>query len=331
MQISPILNNNYYNKINTCKKPAFKSVLPDITPQNTFIYHILSSGDESFTQLRLSATRIFRALSSQNAITKLLPKNEKSEIKVLGCSDGSEAWAYAIMAKENMGENAKNVNIIGIDKADYLIETAKTGKIMCSDIEKKYAFNEFNVSGLVSPLFAKGWDKYLTKCSRPKIVEILQQKHPCMQYIDFNPIERTTLGNGNNWYDINKEGLPKVSFKTGDIFNNLEPENKSAKNVVYVVANTAAYILEQDPAKFVKLFYDIKEKNKRKNVYVVLGKMEYLVLKDPNQRYKLSGNLRQIINYTLDSLGYKNISEDEAKKFGSTDYKEIAAKILKLQ
>lgn len=330
MKISSASNNTVF-KTNYTKKPSFKSILSDITPQNSIIYEIIGGSNPHFTQLRLSSTRIFRALSSQNAITKMLPKNEKSEIKILGCSDGSEAWAYAIMAKENMGENAKNVNVTGVDKADYLIETAKTGKIMCSDIEKNYAANEPNVTGLVSPLFLDGWNKYLTKCPRPKEVEALQQKYPCMRYIDFNPIEGTTLGNGNNWYDINKEGLPKVSFKTGDMFDNLEPENKEVKNVVYVIANTAAYLLEENPAKFVKLFSDIKEKNKGKNVYVVLGKMEYIVLKDPNPRFILNGNLRQIVNNAINSLGYKNISEDEAKKFGSIDYKEIAAKITKLQ
>ena len=332
MQISPVSSSVYsINKPQKAvKKPSFGSIIPDAKPENVGNYELITMIDSDFHKLRLSSTRIFRELPAQNAIAKLLNPDEKSEIKILGCSDGSEAWAHAIVLKEIMGKKAQqNVKIEGIDKADYLIEIAKTGKIVCSDTEKdKYTINEYNISGLKSPVYGDGWDKYLIKSSRPEDFNQLLKKEPCLKYLEYDPVARINIGNGMNWYEVNKEGLPEVKFTSGDMLNHLESE-KDSKTVVYVLANAGAYLIEKDPNKFTQLFIDIKEKNKGKKVYVVLGDMENRLLHNPNQRI-INPTLQFILNLNINSLGYRQIDEDLAKSFGSKDYKTVASKIYTL-
>ena len=335
MQISPIgsVNCNYVTK--NCnkvrKQPSFGSIVPDLKPQNAMDYYFYQQIDSDFHKLRLSSTRIFRELPTQNAIAKLLNPNEKSEIKILGCSDGSEAWAHAIVLKEIMGEKAvQNVKIEGIDRADYIIETAKTGRIVCSDIEKnEYPNAEKNASGLESPIYGEGWDKYLIKSTRPQAFNQLLRKEPCLKYLEFDPVAGKSTSNGKmSWYEINKVGLPQVNFKSGDMLDNLDSD-KESKNVVYVIANAGAYLIEKNPNDFIKLFGDIKEKNKGKKVYVVLGDMENRLLNNPNQRI-ISPSLQFALNLSLKSMGYYQIDEDLAKSFGSKDYQNVASKILTL-
>ena len=334
MQISPIgsvsCNYNKRNCSGVRKQPSFGSIVPDLKPENAVNYLFYQRLDLNFDKLRRSSTRIFRELPTQNAIAKLLNPDEKSEIKILGCSDGSEAWAHAIVLKEIMGEKARqNVKIEGIDNADYLIETAKTGRIVCSDIEKdRYPDLEKNTSGLESPIYGKGWDKYLIKSKRPEGFNRLLNQEPCLQYMEFDPVARKQIGKGLNWYEINKQGLPQVDFKAGDMLDNLDTDSDS-KNAVYVIANAGAYLLEKDPNKFIKLFSDIKEKNQGKKVFVVLGDMENRLLNNPNQRI-ISPSLQFALNLSLNSMGYHQIDEDLAKSFGSKDYKNVASKILTL-
>ncbi len=138
MNISPVRFNSYYNKTVTNKiknSPAFGSVCADADSYNQQDYAIYTLAHRGYNIIKSSSTRIFRELPSELAIAKLLNlnPNQKSQIKILGCSDGSEAWAHAITIKEVMGENAKNVDIQAVDKAPHMIEAAKTGYLVLSD------------------------------------------------------------------------------------------------------------------------------------------------------------------------------------------------------
>lgn len=331
MKISPFSSQSYAAaKNSTVGKPSFGSIFADATPQNRNIYGFYMQINPDFRKLKTSATRIFRELPTQVAVANLLNPDEKSEIKVLGCSDGSEAWAHAIVMKEVMGEKAsKNIKIVGVVKADYLIELAKTDHIICSDIEKTlYVEREFDRSGLKSPVAGEGWNKYLIQSSRPKEYEMLCKKEPCLNYMEYDIASGKEIGHGIEWYKINKEGLPQVEFKTGDIRTSLDSD-KDSKNVVYVIANTGAYLAEKDPNDFIKLFNDIKEKNRGKNVYVVLGDMENIML-NSSQQGMIDPNLQYLLNLFIKNMGYSSINKEQVKNLGLTNYEEVASKILKL-
>ncbi len=303
------------------KKRSFGSLCADATPNNQDAYAIYTLICPDFSKMKCSSTRIFRELSSELAISKLLNPKEKSEIRILGSSDGSEAWAYAIAVKEEMGENAKNVNIQGIDIAPYMTDLSNTGCLVLSSIEKKYAEGTGFVSYDKSPLAGKGWHKYLTKTQRPEKFNEILEKYPYTKYMECDPVVNKSIGNGLDWYEINKEGLPEVKFECADMRNCVKP-NENVDNQVYVIANSAAYLIEKNPNDFIKLFQDIKQQNKdKKNVYVVVGNLENRFFNS------LRGMMMQA---NINSLGFDHVSEKDLKKLGIKGNKEAASKIYKL-
>ncbi len=335
MNISPV---NYdfsnINRQNTRKtqahaaktsQPAFTSLFADANARNERQYGIYCMINPGFNKLKSSSTRIFREFPSQQAIAKLLNPDEKSEIKVLGCADGSEAWAYAIQLNEENGGKAKdNVKVVGVDIAPYMVEAAKTGRIIMSDVEKSYAEKSGN------PLKGDGWDKYLTKTNRPQNFNGMLLKWPFLTYVEADPVVNKAVGSGLDWYEINKDELPDVSFESGDMMNFLEPDS-DAQNVVYVVANSAGYLTERSTDDYIALFERIKEENKdnNKNVYVVTGSLENRVLSQ-GSRF-LSPRDKNKINGAISSMGFQNISDIKLRKMGVNDYKDASSKIKVLK
>lgn len=325
MRINPCQNYNYLytNKNNNTKKtnsPSFGSICADANGKTQAAYARYTLSNPEFSQIKSSSTRIFRELSSELAISKLLNPDEKSEIKILGSADGSEAWAYAIAMKEAMGEKAKNVNIIGVDRAPYMTDLSNTGCLVLSDIEKKYADGKIQVSEDESPLKGEGWNKYLTKTKTPKEFANIKAKYPCTKYMEWDPVVNKHIGKGLGWWQVNKEGLPDVKFECADMRNSTKP-NSNTDNEVYVLANSAGYLIEENPNDFIKLLTDIKEQNKdKKNVYMVLGNVE--------EKHLLSQMpaMRMAIYY----LGFKNISQESLEKLGIKGNEEASSKIYKL-
>jgi len=312
---------------------SFKSLFADAKPcnmQDYANYDMLMQilGHTDFREIKGCSTRIFREHVSQLALAKLLNPNEKTQIKVLGCSDGSEAYAYAIAMKESMGTKAKeNIKILGIDNKPYIIALANTGKIVCSDIEKEYANNL--VKGR-TPLTGSGWDKYLQKTSRPENFSKLVDTYPQLAYAEKEPVARKTIGNGLEWYRVNQENLPEITFKKDDLFNQLNSTD-NVKNEVYVVANTAGYMLEKGPEAYIKIFEDIKNANKgnNKNIYVVVGDLEQVQL-NPNMRTMIANSDKFMIRHAIKELGFSNLSESELDLLDVNCPKEAASKIYKL-
>lgn len=139
--VSKNINNNKISKRNNeNKQVSFKSVFADSRPDNQQLYAYYMNAVPEIFDLKAHSTRIFREVPSQLTMARILKPDEKSEVKILGCADGSEAWAYGIAFKEEMGEKAQDaVKILGVDIKPYMIELAKTGKIVCSDVERLYA------------------------------------------------------------------------------------------------------------------------------------------------------------------------------------------------
>ena len=343
MKISAI--NNYYNlkNINTNKQKqvnntqqstSFKSVLADSRPDNQRLYANYMYLIPEMMDLKAHSTRIFREVPSQLTMARILKPDEKSEVKILGCSDGSEAWAYGIAFKEEMGEKAQTaVKILGVDIKPYMVELAKTGKIICSDVERRYADGSGERTKDDSPIKGSKRDKYLTKTSRPESMDDLCDQYPILNFMEYDPAVGKSLNRGLDWFEINKEGLPPITFEQGDLMDHLESDDES-DNAVYVIANTAGYIMQEDPDKYIDIFRQIKENNegKDKDVYVLIGDVENRLL-SPTMS-KLIGipqGTQNKIRNSITELGFEKLSEHKIRKLGITNYKDAASKIYKLK
>ncbi len=150
-----------------------------------------------------------------------------------------------------------------------------------------------------------------------------------MKYLEYDPVMNKKIGSGLDWYEINKKGLPKISFECGDMFDYLKPDDE-AQNVVYVVANSAAYLFEDKNgfANYVSLFNQIKEKSRGKNVFVVIGNVEDKIL---NSGAYINEFNRLNINGYIEYLGFKNIPEKELEKLGIKSLDYVSTKIYKLE
>ena len=328
MQVQSIRNYSYYpsqNKLDNTKKrtpQSFGSIFADANRMNMNQYAILTMLDPLFRKMKGSSTRILRELSSELAIAKLLNPNEISEVKILGSSDGSEAWGYAIAIKEAMGIRARNVNIKGIDIEPGLTDLAKTDCIVMSSVERDYAEGKGMLSRDRSPLKGLGWNKYLTKTERPEEFNEILERYPYTIYLEKDPAVNKKIGQGLEWYRINKNGLPKVEFECADMRNSLAP-SEHTDNQIYVLANSSGYIYQKNPDEFFTLFKKIKELNKdKKNVYVVLGSVEEFIFNN-----SITGMLAR---NTLHSIGFKNIPTIRLEKLGIAGKEDASAKIYEL-
>jgi len=345
MKISPLnysfgyncrpLNTNHTSKPdNNIQNLSFTSIYADIEDHNAAKYNFFTQLDGNLAEIRKSATRIFRELQCETGLSKLLDPDKKTRINILGCSDGSEAWAYAIMMKEAMGNKAaENVSIKGVDCNPHIIDVAKTGRIICSDIEKKYANQQAGKFGATSPLRGDNWDKYLIKSTRPEGFKKALEEYPVLKYMETDRVSRKTIGSGLDWYEINKEGLPEVSFEAGDMYD-YTGATDGAECEVYVIANSSAYLIGNsgDIDRYLKLFRDIKKANEGldKDIYVVIGDLELKITDTMAERFNVTPDKKKTLNSTISSLGFKKITGNQLKKLGVKDYKEPAAKIYKL-
>ena len=346
MKILPIAqygygyNNNYKSKTAAKQKSnnnlSFTSIFADAKPENEKVYALYTVTNPEFDELKSSSTRIFRELPAEYAIAKLLNQDKKTTIKVLGSSDGSEAYAYAIALKEVFKDKkaSENVKITAVEKKYPLTELAKTGRIVCSDIEKDYAVQNEKIQGK-SPLAGKGWDSYLIKSQRPKEFTKLLEKYPYLYFMENDPVVGKSIGSGLDWYEVNKEGLPEIKFETGDMRDYFTSDDE-AEQEVYVVANSAAYLIENkgDPDEYCAMFEKIYNENKGKNkdVYIVTGNVEHK-LTNPNYSSPvgISRKTQQAIEQRIRNSGFKNVSEFKLRKKGIVSYKEAALKIYKME
>ena len=341
MNISPItsvafsVNKNVKNinavELKKQNNLSFTSVLPDSNSDNMYAYGRLTFQDSDFLEMKGCSTRIFRELASQLTVARLLRNGQNNEVKILGCSDGSEAWAYAIALKEQIGQKVQETTKIkAVDLAPFMIEVAKTGKIVCSDVEKLYAEKTGDRAGSKSPIKGDDWDKYLIKTDAPENFDELKKKYPCLKYYAADPIVNKKIGSGMDWYEINKDGLPEVEFKRGNMMNHLDSDPQS-DNTVYVIANSGVYLFGEDPDEYVRIFEKIKQENKDKknDVYVVIGRTEQNIFSNA-----VPGVNQRDVDMTkkrIRSLGFENLQESKVRKLGIENYQDASARIYKLK
>ena len=142
-----------------------------------------------------------------------------------------------------------------------------------------------------------------------------------------DPVVKKSIGSGLDWYEINKEGLPEVSFECADMRDCLKSDDE-AQNVVYVMANSAAYVFQNNPNDFIKLFQQIRENNEGKNVFVALGDIENMLLN--TNRLGIPFRTQLALNGIIDSLGFKHVSPYKLRQLGILADETTSNKLYKL-
>lgn len=308
-----ISNSSAKNMYNQTKNISFTSVISSALPQNQSLYMAELMKNPDFQEIKTHSTRPFRELATELAVINLLDPDKKTRINILGCSDGSEAYAYAIALNEAWGKKAKeNVTIKGVDLAPYMIELAKTGKISCAEVEKFYANYTPDNRLSSSPLKGRGWDKYLSETSRPENFTDLVKRYPFLRYMEKDPVAGITLGKGINWYKVNKEDLPQITFETGDMMKHTT-STKDTDAEVYVIANSGGYLLVENPDSYIYFFNNIKNANKdsKRDVFVITGELENTMLNTPvGNQIGITSTKQAQIKDMIDFLGFKKMSKN---------------------
>ncbi len=279
------------------------------------------SAEKTENPLAPSYTFMFREYPVQSAAVKLLKKDRPTTFKVLGCSDGSEAWTYAILSG-NAFKDKNLVRVEAVDKEESLIELAKTGYLICSDKEKELATNS-SVKDI--PLDEKSWGKIFKQTEEPPEFQGLVRRYPELADITSSKIfGDMSIGNGMEWQKINTERLPKVEFIAGDLRDYLESDTEQT---VYVMANSVCYIGEKEgPDKFVEIFEKIQNENYNKKgpTYVVLGAVELdFISKEEPCVWKF-----------IERLGFEHVSQYELMQAGVKNnefMEDVKTKIFRLK
>jgi len=249
--------------------------------------------------LKPFATRIFRELPTTLAMPKNI-RNSPTDVHILGCSYRSEAYAYGIALRDQ----SKNVHISALDYTPYLVELAKTGHIVCADIEKEWVNNTRLAPG--NPLAGQGWDRYLEKASQPEGFDSIIARNPELAQITRDTVSNVSIGNGMDWYKVNLEGLPSISFDVADMRDYVKKGVGERTKQVYVMANSLAYIAQQEGGQgFLKVLQDIQNNNVDHETYIVLGDAESHIFRE----------FPALIQY-VKMLGFVPVSEAELKRLG---------------
>jgi len=284
--------------------------------------HLSSSDDEMDKDDRHplgdSTTLLFREPHIQTAVVKLLKKDKPTTIKVLGCSDGSEAWSYAILMSKAFQDKSL-VKVEAVDKKESLIELAKTGYLLCSDVEKKHATDKKDIG-----LEGKNWGKYFKQTEEPSEFQTLVRRYPELADLSTGQNGEVSPGSGIEWYKINQERLPDVKFIAGDLRDHLESD---AEQTVYVMANSVCYIGEYEGTdKIIGVFEKIQNENYNKKLptYIALGPVEIWWI----------DNHEPCVWKYIERLGFEHIPQHELMQAGvknNESMDEVKRKIFRLK
>lgn len=297
--------------------PRFGGVYANFNVDNMHQYLNAFAKTPAQHQLYPSATRIFRELPTTLAIAKLIPSTSQTQIHVLGCSDGSEVYAYAIAAKE--AGKSKNVSVKGLDYAPHLVALAKTGYLVCTDQEKIWANDSKRAPN--NPLSGSGWDTYLIKKTQPpNNFKALCTKYPILQQAIVDPVSNIKIGTGMHWYQVQSHDLPVIQFEHGKMQDYVHKRASKCAQV-YVLANSLAYrALQEGAVAFVRVLQDLRNNNlNNNNVYTVFGDVEHQVLRQ----------IPAIVGY-MKALGYEAVSESELKQHGIKNVDKVVGNIWKV-
>lgn len=214
----------------------------------------------------------------------------------------------------------KDIEITGIDREKDLIELARTGYRVHSQVEKeRQDFQGTSVAG-------SRWRFYFVPEGPPPNFAELVKDSPRLEQITRDPvIEGGVIGDKLEWNRIKGGMLPKTDFvhETLEKYVATHPVSRHQRQI-YVLANSWGYMMVKDaknPAnmqvafddsgkkmQFFKVISDIKKNNSGKEVILVVSEIERQILENfPNKGFLFS------------LLGMKPFSVEEMQKIGMVD------------
>lgn len=241
MNIAPV--NNYYNH-------TFKSSYRIYYPDEYKNYDFFN------TNLIRTSTNVFREDVEWDRLVKFIDRHfadkDKVNSYVLACSDGSEAFTYAISIKEFLPQEVqkKFLPIKASDIDEEMIKTAKSGRINLYPIEFLLAEN---ISGI--DLF-----KYMTD----KTVSHLIKGDEVSETDEISS------------YKVKKELLDAAEFKCSDILSEMR-NLKDEGNSVIMCRNVFPYL---KPSYVDKIILTAQEKLKIGSLFVIGNYDEYAKIGD---------------------------------------------------
>jgi len=295
-----------------------------------------------------TTTWLFREHVLPQAVAEILKDGKSTAIHILGSSDFSTTYSYAIAAAlqdKTLVQNPKQLKIIGVDSAPDLIGLAKTGHIVISVIEALIQ------DILRTPLQGgKLYEFFTLKKDGPKEFDELVKNSPKGRLLEMihDPVAKLEIGKGMEWYEANLEKLPAIGCRTSTMENYVTKKATPHQRQIYVLANSWNYLLQSDnpkahslsgqydlsPAKLQKYFkviQDIKAQNKGKEVLIILGDMEDGLLQQPEASWIKQELYRMGMKpMTLDELKAKGVDTQPAETGQYDTEKELTGKIWKL-
>ena len=301
---------------NRLSYPAFGAIYPDRCAKNIAQYekYYQDSADFDFYKLTFNTTNLFREVESQLELMDLLDPNKKTAVKVLGCSDGSEVYSYAIALAQKFGDKArKNFKVLGVDYDSAMIALARTKSLVLS--EKESNTQDVDLNKITDCWINLAKCSYLEKAKKPLEFDELKEMYPELRYVEYDPVSKSKIGNELNWYSAKSNILPEIEFKFDDMMNCLD-STESTEAEVYVVANSSGYFIQENNGiqKYLDIFREIKSQNESKNkdVFVVIGDLELRALRNKfMDRY---------VDCELKRLGFQKSSTQNNSKIYKLSY-----------
>lgn len=321
--------NNKISRSQAANSISFENVWNG-SPEHTCLYAYCRAANPELAPIVQHQTSVYRSLVTKIKMAKMLDKHKKTQIKVLGCSDGSAVWAWGIaMAENRTPKQLKNISIEGIDRAPYMVEAACLGGVVFEEAERKridscFPRSNYSVS-----------DKYFLPAEAiPDKFHDVSDRYPDarMTYMYSNTVLKAIKEHAM-WNKVNAQLLPQATFKVGDMLECTAP-NEESDVVVYSIENSISYSLSEthDVKYFIDVLRKIKEDcREKKEVYIVFGSSELCFLENtksiyPNYPYEK----REELLDAMDEMGYKKLDDVTITQYGLKNYDNSADKIYRL-
>ena len=322
MKIQPV---SQFYKNNSMRNISFRSICPATDQQTTLEYVKYASENKEFEKLFYGTTFLARGLQTRLAVARLLNPKDKIQIKILGCSDGTTATAFAIAIREVFGSNFKNVQIEGVDNKPYFIDIANTGCTVLSDKEKSIFDLEFKHMAKIKSASSK----YFSKTDAPLEFASIKEKYPLTRYVDSNAAANAAKIK-LSWHKINEKELPQTKFFLGDMKEFIEPDEAS-QTIVYVIENSITYNIENDSDYFADILNKIGTQCKdKKHVYLVIGGLEKKFL-DGGYDNEISPEARTKTIKKMNETGFNKITGYWADKLKLDNFDHSIDKIYQMK
>ena len=275
-------------------------------------------------RLSIGTTCLFREPESCKAVAALLRDKKPTAISIMGSSDGSEVYSYAIaINRANIPfKTPKRITITAVEPEPNLSALNESSYIVCTDLERE-------IQKRVNTPLNGVWNKFFTKLRKPsQALNKLLDDHADLMGITQDPVAGVHVGNHMDWYKVNRRNMPLISTQNITMEAYVKQIPSDHERQIFVLANSWNYLLAKDTRntlnlrydfsrnkilQFMSVIQDIKRQNQDKDVWIVLGNMEKrLFLKAPFLRsYLYQMGVRPLKAKELKAAGISTLSEKE--------------------